>query len=39
MEKKLLLKKKDKDSEAMAQTLWNNYSAQDIVGNPNAKLF
>jgi len=27
------LRKRDKDSQAIAQTLWNNYVSQEIVGN------
>lgn len=32
------LKKKDKDSKAIAQILWNNYCGQELLGNPNARL-
>ncbi len=32
------LKKGDKDSEAIAETLWNNYVGQEILGNHEAKL-
>ncbi|MCF7910333.1 hypothetical protein K9L16_01520 [Candidatus Pacearchaeota archaeon] len=32
------LRKKDKDSKAIAETLWNNYLGQELVGNPGAKL-
>lgn len=32
------LAKKDRDSQAIAQTLWNNYIAQDIAGNCEEKL-
>ena len=35
--KKALLKK-DKDSEVIAETLWNNYQAQVVLGNKNIKL-
>ncbi len=31
--------KGDKDSEAIAQALWNNYSSQEIVGNADERLF
>lgn len=33
------LRKGDKDSQAIAQTLWNNYIGQEIIGNPNERLF
>lgn len=33
------LKKGGKDSEAMAETLWNNYEGQEVVGNVEEKLF
>lgn len=32
------LKKRDKDSYAIATALWNNYSCQVLLGNPEAKL-
>jgi len=32
------LKKKDKDSKAIAQVLWNNYCGQKLLGNQNARL-
>lgn len=35
---KSAIKKKNKDSEAIAETLWNNYLAQGLVGNFNATL-
>lgn len=35
--KKCLLKQ-DKDSEFIAETLWNNYEAQVVLGNKQAKL-
>jgi len=31
--------KGDKDSQAIAQTLWNNYLSQEVVGNTNETLF
>lgn len=33
------LKRGDKDSQAIAQTLWNNYVGQEVIGNKEAKLF
>ncbi len=33
-----ILRKKDKDSQAIAETLWNNHSGQELLGNPHAKL-
>lgn len=32
------LKKKDKDSQIIAETLWNNYIGQEIVGNSDERL-
>ncbi|MCH8945361.1 MAG: hypothetical protein IIA85_00365 [Nanoarchaeota archaeon] len=32
------LKKKDKDSQAIAEVLWNNYLGQKIVGNVDARF-
>jgi len=32
------LLKEDKDSQAIAQTLWNNYSGQKAIGNINETL-
>lgn len=33
------LKKGDKESQTIAQILWNNYIGQEIIGNINEKLF